>query len=948
MTNKRLLIDATHAEETRVIIADDNRIHEFDISATSKTQNKGNIYLAKVTRVEPSLQAAFVEYGGDRQGFLPFSEIHPDYYQIPVEDRQKLIEEVAAEQAAEETNDTNDDDDSEDNNNRRDRGPRGRRGRRRGGRNRRPQDDQSEIGAVEDKGELSEEDIANTYLQEPIAANPAEKSDIVEDLLEKVHESVSGDDKKDTKNNTANGNNGDEDDDDDDVENVTSGSDDKADVEALADDDEFTRRRKASFLRRYKIQEVIKRNQVMLVQVIKEERGNKGASLSTYISLAGRYCVLMPNSPKTGGISRKISSSEDRKRLKAISEEIRSSNGMSAIIRTAGIDRTRAEIKRDYDYLLKLWNQIRELTISSTAPALVYEEADIVKRSLRDLYSSDIKEVIVAGEHAYKRSKEFMKLMMPSHAARIKYHNELTPIFYAYDAEDQLLRMHEPQVKLESGGSIVINPTEALVSIDVNSGRSTTERNVEETALKTNLEAAQEIARQVRLRDLAGLVVIDFIDMFDYKNRRAVERQLKDALKSDRAKIQLGRISAFGLLEMSRQRLRPSLAETNTHSCAYCEGRGFVLTPDAQGIQLLRYLEKEASTQDYAHMKLKVQPAIAMYLLNTMRTRLSELEKTHNLQVTIEVGENFLSATSFILERYTAEGQKTEINGMDGIPASGKRNRPRKRKRERTPHPNAKNNNDNTHNQDKDEAAAENQKTDQANKPAATHDDDGNEKPRRRRRGGRRRGGRNRDDRSQQNENNNPNAQQHDAEQGNQENSPKPTPSEKTEDNSSNVEQNAPAVAEAKPKRQPRKKAVNSKVDADNTVKNDTAEGDAPKPARKRPGRPKKAVAENNDVTAANTDEKPVAAKKPATRKPAAKKPAANKAPKATDNTQEVKAKTPPAKEPKQESATVVAAKTAAPQPAHKSFEPSSGKTAAASNEDKNNARKGWWRRIVE
>lgn len=674
MTTKRLLIDATHSEETRIIIADESRIHEFDISAASKTQNKGNIYLAKITRVEPSLQAAFVEYGGDRQGFLPFSEIHPDYYQIPVADRKRLIEEAEAEEAQEE------EDEEQEKKSRNNRGGvRGRRGRRRGGRGRDRDsegNDDNTDDAAEDKAALTDEDIANTYLEAPIADSPSVKSEVVDELLEDIKE-AKGEEQPETKNDAR----ADDEDGSDEAEEVHTAGDDKADIEALGDDDEFTRRRKASFLRRYKIQEVIKRNQVMLVQVIKEERGNKGASLSTYISLAGRYCVLMPNSPKTGGISRKISSSEDRKRLKAISEEIRSSNGMSAIIRTAGIDRTRAEIKRDYDYLIKLWSQIRELTLSSTAPAAVHEEADIVKRSLRDLYSSDIKEVVVAGEEAYKRAKEFMKLMMPSHAARVKLHNENTPILYAYDVEDQLLRMHEPQVKLESGGSIVLNPTEALVAIDVNSGRSTTERNVEETALKTNLEAAQEVARQVRLRDLAGLIVIDFIDMFDYKNRRAVERQLKEALKADRAKIQVGRISAFGLLEMSRQRLRPSLSETNTHSCPHCEGRGFVLNPAAQGVQMLRFLEKEASAGEYAQLKLKLPASVALYLLNNKREHLMELEKTHKLQISIEIGENLLSASSFMLERYSEEGQKTEVNGMDGIPSSGKRSRPRKRKR---------------------------------------------------------------------------------------------------------------------------------------------------------------------------------------------------------------------------------------------------------------------------
>lgn len=832
---KRLLIDATHLEETRVIIADDQRIHEFDISATTKTQNKGNIYLAKVTRVEPSLQAAFVEYGGGRQGFLPFSEIHPDYYQIPVADRKRLLEEAARELEKAEA------DEEEQRENprpeREDRGDRGvRRGRRRGrGRERsRDRGERNDAGAeatpaepvYDENGNLVEPIVADTPAEEftaettdpetaavetaatetavvdlpeaqaevvavaPVAAEEAEAPAVAEevvvekptptkrtkaaaavepeiaksDVIEEAELHADAEVKEEaveikaeeaavsaSEHDAAEGDNDNEDAAPSNREEGESDIEAASEVETLSDEDDFTRRSKASFLRHYKIQEVIKKNQVILVQVVKEERGNKGASLSTYISLAGRYCVLMPNSPKTGGISRKISSSEDRKRLKEISEDIRTENGMSAIIRTAGIDRTRAEIKRDFDYLLKLWDTIRELTLSSSAPANVYEEADIIKRSLRDLYSADINDIVVAGEDAYKRAKEFMKMMMPSHAARIKLHNENTPIFYAYDVEDQLLRMHEPQVRLESGGSIVINPTEALVSIDVNSGRSTTERNVEETALKTNLEAATEVARQVRLRDLAGLIVIDFIDMFDYKNRRAVERQLKDALKNDRAKIQVGRISAFGLLEMSRQRMRPSLSETNTVSCAHCDGRGFLLSPDATGIQLIRFLEKEAANGNYAHLKLKVPASVAMYLLNHKRSRLLELEQTHGLIVSVEIDDHIVSAAGFILERYNAEGVKTEVNGLDGIPASGgggnsKRNRNRKRKRDRDfndNEPRSFSDSDGEDSQDNNESKEEAAQGESGAQEIRTPRREGEEGERsnRRRRGGRRRRG---------------------------------------------------------------------------------------------------------------------------------------------------------------------------------------------------------------
>lgn len=747
---KRLLIDATHSEEIRVVIADEARIYDFDISATTKTQNKGNIYLAKVTRVEPSLQAAFVEYGGNRQGFLPFSEIHPDYYQIPVADRKKLLEEVAAavneaneaEETASVREPSNSQDSKEDG-----RGDRFR-GRRRRFRGRRRSFDRREQNTDETTGETSEinaenfeeaegekeftsdwetsspaEELAEgsslketsepkPYYMQELRADESERvvSDVIEieesealeaiaikterthvyeePILPSEHMASSEQEEiivpatevafeQNTESKLASF-----------VQEVDDNADEEKPEETggggsdVMDEDEFARRRKASYLRRYKIQEVIKKGQVVLVQVVKEERGNKGASLSTFISLAGRYCVLMPNSPKTGGISRKISNGEDRRRLKEISEEMRNAEGMSAIIRTAGIDRTRAEIHRDFDYLVKLWHQIRDLTLSSTAPALVYEEADIINRSLRDLYSSDIHEVIIAGEDEFRRGKEFMGMIMPSHAPRVKLHRESTPIFYAYDVEDQLINMHEPNVRLESGGSIVLNPTEALVSIDVNSGRSTSERNVEETALKTNLEAAQEIARQLRLRDLAGLIVIDFIDMFDFKNRRAVERQLKEALKNDRAKIQVGRISAFGLLEMSRQRMRPSLSETNAVSCPHCEGKGFILSPETLAIRLIRLIAKEASSGDFAILKLKVPSPVALYLLNQLRARLLEMEQIHKTQILVEFSD-LASASSFVLERTNHEGQKTEINSLESSNANKQRNNNRKRKRGR-------------------------------------------------------------------------------------------------------------------------------------------------------------------------------------------------------------------------------------------------------------------------
>ncbi|MFQ5348647.1 MAG: ribonuclease E/G, partial [Rhodothalassiaceae bacterium] len=474
----RMLIDARHPEETRVAVIRGNRVEEFDYESVAKEQLKGNIYLAKVTRVEPSLQACFVEYGGNRHGFLAFSEIHPDYYQIPVADREALL--AAEAEAA--------------------------------------------------QAEAAEDDAPEGETRPGKAADEAGEEPEVEEVA------------------------GEED----------------------TDEEASERRRLRSLRRRYKIQEVIKRRQILLVQVVKEERGSKGAALTTYLSLAGRYCVLMPNSFNGGGISRKIASQADRKKLKSVLSALDIPEGMGCIIRTAGLNRTKAEIKRDFDYLLRLWDEIRDRTLHSVAPALIHEEANLIRRSIRDLYSRDIDEVLVEGEEGYRTAKEFMKLLTPSHAKRVKHYKGAVPLFYRYKVESQLEAMYSPVVQLPSGGYLVIDPTEALVSIDVNSGRSTKEHNIEETALKTNLEAADEIARQLRLRDLAGLIVIDFIDMEERGNNRKVEKRLKEALRLDRARIQVGRISSFGLLEMSRQRLRPNLLEASMMPCPTCGGAGVV------------------------------------------------------------------------------------------------------------------------------------------------------------------------------------------------------------------------------------------------------------------------------------------------------------------------------------------------------------------------------------
>ncbi|WP_315762558.1 ribonuclease E/G [Sphingomonas sp. Y38-1Y] len=548
----RMLIDARHREETRVAVVQGNRIEEFDFESAERKQLKGNIYLAKVTRVEPSLQAAFVDYGGNRHGFLAFSEIHPDYYQIPKEDRDALLAEEA-EHAAEEAalRAAEDHDDDED----------------------------GDVEVVERPSD-DEEEAEHEGGEEGGAAPRRKKGN--------------GDDP----------------------------------AEAL-------RQRRMNLRRRYKIQDVIRRRQVLLVQVVKEERGNKGAALTTYLSLAGRYCVLMPNTAHGGGISRKISSAADRKRLKAIMADMKLPPTMGCIVRTAGLQRTKTEIKRDFDYLARLWDGIRENTLKSAAPALVYGDSDLIKRAIRDIYNRDIDEVIVEGEDGYRQAKEFMKLLMPSHARRVKQYADAVPLFQRFSVEDQLAAMYHPVVQLKSGGYLVINPTEALVSIDINSGRSTREHNIEQTATATNLEAAQEIARQLRLRDMAGLVVIDFIDMDHSSNVRKVEKAMKEALKNDRARIQVGRISAFGLMEMSRQRLRTGVLEASTRTCPHCEGTGLVRTASSAGLSALRLIEEEAARGRGSQLLLRASQEAAFYVLNKKRADIAEIEDRYGVMVEV-------------------------------------------------------------------------------------------------------------------------------------------------------------------------------------------------------------------------------------------------------------------------------------------------------------------------
>ena len=612
---RRMLIDAAHEEETRVVVMDGNRVVDYDAEIANKRPLKGNIYLAKVTRVEPSLQAAFVEYGGNRHGFLAFNEIHPDYYRIPIADREALIAEEAETQS------------------------------------------------------------------------------------------------------------GDEDGEGESVETV--GGDELEEVE----------RRRVSMQRRYKIQEVIKRRQILLVQVVKEERGTKGAALTTYLSLPGRYCVLMPNTSRGGGISRKITNARDRKRLKTVIDGLGIPDGMAIILRTAGSERSKAEVKRDYDYLLRLWSDIRESTLASTAPMLIYEEGNLIKRTIRDLYAKEIEEILVEGEGGYKTAKDFMKTLIPSHAKKVKkYTSESLSLFQEFRAESLLESIHNPTVQLRSGGYIVIHQTEALVAIDVNSGRATRERHIEETALKTNCEAAEEIAYQLKLRDLAGLIVIDFIDMEENRNNITVERRFKDSLRSDRARIQIGRISPFGLLEMSRQRLRPSLIEITGDPCPHCGGTGFMRSTDWTALQVLRAMEETANRERATSVELTVSAEVALYILNQKRQALSEIEERNGLSVTVSTNGEIRGGIWEIEVLQRAEGASNkhskETGDEERIEEGGRRRRRGRRRK--------------SHQEDNDATASETTDTAEDLEDEDNEDrrEDGERTRRRRRRG--RRGGRRR------------------------------------------------------------------------------------------------------------------------------------------------------------------------------------------------------------
>lgn len=727
---KRMLIDATHPEETRVAVCTNNKLEDYDFESSVRKQIKSNIYLVKVTRVEPSLQAAFVDFGGNRHGFLPFPEIHPDYYRIPIADREAILaeerelaealakadEERDAEEAAElgidldaiDLDETGEDEDDEDEET--------------GGiieiEDEDDDEDEDEDATaivssdVEEDDDSEEDDEDETHRHEstglsadettvtdeeenegedetkPAARRPADQ-DAAEDASD---DAPVNDDAHDDETNTEDatsedgdasaengegsenthnrgrrergrrrGRNGGRNGRGRDENGENGGNAEGEGVGDGEDGDGTMSRYRSSLKRRYKIQEVIKRSQVMLIQVSKEERGNKGAAVTTYISLPGRYCVLMPNSPRGGGVSRKVSSVKDRQRLKKILAELDIPEGMSVILRTAGVARTKDEIKRDLDYLLRMWDNIRERTLQSTAPALIYEEGSLIKRAVRDLYKQGIDEVWVEGEQGYNLAHDFMETLMPGHAEKVRlYQDDALPLFMRHQVENQIDAIHNPVVQLKSGGYIVINPTEALVSIDVNSGRATKGRHIEETALKTNLEAAEEIARQLRLRDLGGLVVIDFIDMEERRNNRVVERKLKDAMAQDRARIQLGRISLFGLLELSRQRMNPSLVETNFHTCKHCKGTGLVRTVETAAVIVLRAIAEEGIKGRAAYVRVTVHPDIAIYIMNHKREMLQAIERRHGMTVAFAADDDLISPD------YKLDVTKTKIeNGRE-------------------------------------------------------------------------------------------------------------------------------------------------------------------------------------------------------------------------------------------------------------------------------------------
>lgn len=905
----RMLIDARHQEETRVAVLKGNRIEEFDFESAEHKQIKGNIYLAKVTRVEPSLQAAFVDFGGNRHGFLAFSEIHPDYYQIPKEDREALLAEEAAhaeEEAA----------------------------------LRAIAEGEEDFVGDDELGEALADDMAGTTHDHHhddddfggvTEVDTAEKDEVA--TIEDGHvengfdhdgeESGEGDSESEGEEPRRRGR----------------GRRRQGGNRGHAKEADELRAKRMALRRRYKIQDVIQRRQVLLVQVVKEERGNKGAALTTYLSLAGRYCVLMPNSSHGGGISRKISSAADRKRLKTIIAEMDLPKSMGCIVRTAGLQRTKTEIKRDFDYLARLWDGIRETTLKSTAPALIHSDSDLIKRAIRDIYNRDIEDVVVEGEAGYRAARDFMKLLMPSHAKRVKAYSDPVPLFQRYGAEDQLTAMYDPVVQLKSGGYIVINPTEALVSIDINSGRSTKEHGIEATALNTNLEAAREIARQLRLRDMAGLVVIDFIDMEYNSNIRKVEKAMKDALKNDRARIQVGRISSFGLMEMSRQRLRTGVLEATTRSCPHCDGTGLVRTASSAGLSALRLIEDEAAKGKGSVISLYASTEAAVYLLNAKRADLGEIEERYGVRVEVlPEGENegakMRVASSGprpeftprfdpivieeddddVIEEEDEFENEAEERGDDGE-GRGKRRRKRRRR-------GGRGRDDERSSREEGEVADEadeREEGEQAERREGSEDEDGEAPRKKRRRGRRRRGGRGRGEGEAGAESE---GTSDEGDAGEAASEPEGEPAAPAEVAQAEVAEGA-AEAPAKPKRTRKKKTDAEAAPAEVApVEAEPAEASEPAPvAEEAPAKPKRTRKKKVADEAAVTAEAPPAEEAA---------PAAEAAPAKPKRTRKKAVAAEPAAEPE------------APAPVAEA-EPEAA--APAEPEQSGPPRRGWWQR---
>ncbi|MDP4575356.1 ribonuclease E/G [Qipengyuania sp. G39] len=914
----RMLIDARHQEETRVAVLKGNRIEEFDFESADHKQIKGNIYLAKVTRVEPSLQAAFVDFGGNRHGFLAFSEIHPDYYQIPKEDREALL--AAEAEAAEEE------------------------ARLRAEEEERGEMPGDEYDAEDESAEALAEDLAEDGLEEVDTSDKDKVSTIEEGQLD-------GDDDEDEDD--------DSEDEDDDSGNQRRGRGRKGrgrrqgkGGRSRAKEVDDARAKRMALRRRYKIQDVIQRRQVLLVQVVKEERGNKGAALTTYLSLAGRYTVLMPNSSHGGGISRKISSASDRKRLKQVVSDLSLPKTMGLIVRTAGLSRTKTEIKRDFDYLARLWDEIRERTLSSAAPALIHSDSDLIKRAIRDIYNREIEEVVVEGEEGYKSAKEFMKLLMPSHARRVKQYADPVPLFQRYGAEDQLKAMYDPVVQLKSGGYLVINPTEALVSIDINSGRSTKEHNIEQTALHTNLEAAREIARQLRLRDMAGLVVIDFIDQEHHSNTRKVEKAMKEALKNDRARIQVGRISSFGLMEMSRQRLRTGVLEATTRDCPHCDGTGLVRTASSAGLSALRLIEDEAAKGKGSIITLAASTEASVYLLNEKRADLMEIEERYGVTVVVRpegedegakmsVSSSGPRPTNVPKFETLVEDDDDDVDTEafdDEDEDDDDNDRPRKKRRRRRGGRgrNKRRNDDNSADDDSD---------DNDDEEDETAEDNGNDNPKkRRRRGGRRRGGRgrgNRNDAGEEVENLEPVSKQvvedmavvagpedssETAEAAAEEDAPKPKKRARKPKKTDDQPTDDSAATEEKPKAKRTRKPKAEKPEAETASDADSEEKPKPKRTRAKKAAPKKADGKaSGEVAEQVTEDMAVVA-----------------GPEGTPETAEAAAEKKPARKPRVSKAKAKPksdADTAPEMSAAPEEEVSAGTVETAK------PRKGWWQR---